>query len=129
MNRIQIGAALAIAATLGGWLSPVEFLTPAAATIRPQDPAATIAMLEQRLAAYRHLLSDWAGLTRYGSEDSEIKPPAPGENRVVFIGDQITEFWGRGQGRFFPAALTSIGASVDRPRRRCSCDSGRTSSP
>jgi lysophospholipase L1-like esterase len=102
MNRIQIGAALAIAATLGGWLSPVELLTPAAATIRPQDPAATIAMLEQRLAAYRHLLSDWAGLTRYGSEDSEIKPPAPGENRVVFIGDQITEFWGRGQGRFFP---------------------------
>ena len=102
MNRIQIGAALAIAATLGGWLSPVELLPPAAATIQPQDPAATIARLEQRLAAYRHLLSDWAGLTRYGSEDSEIKPPAPGESRVVFIGDQITEFWGRGQARFFP---------------------------
>lgn len=67
-----------------------------------QDPAATIAMLEQRLSAYRHLLSDWGGLTRYGSEDSEIKPPAPGEDRVVFIGDQITEFWGRGQARFFP---------------------------
>ena len=102
MNRIQIGAALAIVVMLGGWLGPAELLTPAAATIQPQDPAATIAMLEQRLAAYRHLLSDWGGLTRYGSEDSEIKPPAPGENRVVFIGDQITEFWGRGQARFFP---------------------------
>jgi lysophospholipase L1-like esterase len=102
MNRIQIGAALVLVAMLSGWLDPAKLLTPVAATIQPQDPAATIAMLEQRLAAYRHLLSDWAGLTRYGSEDSEIKPPAPGENRVVFIGDQITEFWGRGQARFFP---------------------------
>jgi lysophospholipase L1-like esterase len=67
-----------------------------------QDAPQTIAMLEQRLSAYRHLLADWAGLTRYGSEDSEIKPPAPGETRVVFIGDQITEFWGRGEAKFFP---------------------------
>ena len=57
--------------------------------------------LESRLAAYRKVLADWGGLTRYGSEDSEIKPPAPGENRVVFMGDQITEMWGRGS-RFFP---------------------------
>ena len=68
----------------------------------PQDPAPTIAMLERRLAAYRHLISDWGGLTRYGSENTEIRPPAPGENRVVFIGDQITEFWGRGDAKFFP---------------------------
>jgi lysophospholipase L1-like esterase len=75
---------------------------PAVAAQGTQDPAATIAMLERRLSAYRHLLSDWGGLTRYGSEDSEIKPPASGEDRVVFIGDQITEFWGRGQAAFFP---------------------------
>jgi lysophospholipase L1-like esterase len=36
---------------------------------------------------------DWAGLTRYGSEDTEIAPPKPGENRVVFLGDEITEKW------------------------------------
>ena len=67
-----------------------------------QEAPQTAAVLEQRLAAYRHLLSDWAGLTRYGSDDSELKPPARGETRVVFIGDQITEFWGRGQAKFFP---------------------------
>jgi lysophospholipase L1-like esterase len=39
---------------------------------------------------------DWAGLNRYGSENSEIPAPAPGENRVVFLGDQITELWGSG---------------------------------
>lgn len=98
MNRIPLWGALCLAASLGGWLG----YGPAPVAARVQDSAATVAMLEQRLSAYRHLLSDWAGLTRYGSEDSEIKPPAPGENRVVFLGDQITEFWGRGTSRFFP---------------------------
>jgi len=38
-------------------------------------------------------LLDWAGLTRYGSENAEIRAPKPGEDRVVFLGDQITENW------------------------------------
>jgi lysophospholipase L1-like esterase len=50
----------------------------------------------------RHLLLDWASLTRYGSEDAELRPPKPGENRVVFLGDQITEQWGASSGAFFP---------------------------
>ncbi len=74
---------------------------PVATAIHVQESRLTTAELEQRLAAYRRLLSDWGGLTRYGSEDSELKPPAPGERRIVFIGDQITESWGNG-GRFFP---------------------------
>ena len=71
------------------------------ARLHAQEPSDRIAALEARLAAYQKILADWGGLTRYGSEDSEIKPPAPGENRVVFIGDQITETWARGT-RFFP---------------------------
>ena len=58
--------------------------------------------LERQLAAQRRLLNDWAGLTRYGSENTEIPPPAPGEERVVFLGDEITERWGRGGAQFFP---------------------------
>ncbi len=53
-----------------------------------------------RLERQRRLLSDWAGLTRYGSDDAEIRAPKPGENRVVFLGDQITEEWGK-DGAFF----------------------------
>jgi lysophospholipase L1-like esterase len=49
---------------------------------------------------YRKLLSDWASLNRFGSENTEVPPPAPGENRVVFIGDQITERWP--PAKFFP---------------------------
>ena len=48
------------------------------------------------------LLTDWAGLTRYGSEDAEIRAPKPGEDRVVFLGDEITENWGKGEAKFFP---------------------------
>jgi len=60
------------------------------------------AELEKRLAAYERLFKDWAGLNHYGSENTEIPPPAPDENRVVFLGDQITENWGRGAAKFFP---------------------------
>src|SRR5947209_4143124 len=42
---------------------------------------------------HRDLLLDWAGLTVYGSENAEIRAPKPGEDRVVFLGDQITEGW------------------------------------
>jgi lysophospholipase L1-like esterase len=51
--------------------------------------------LERRLAVERGTLRDFGGLTRYGSDDSELPAPAVDENRVVFLGDQITEFWGR----------------------------------
>jgi lysophospholipase L1-like esterase len=49
--------------------------------------------LEQELDAYRRALLDWAQLTRYGSDNAELKPPRPGENRVVFLGGEITEQW------------------------------------
>jgi lysophospholipase L1-like esterase len=66
------------------------------------DPAKTIAELEKELTAHVRLLSDWGGLTRYGSENAELGPPAPGIDRVVFLGDEITEMWGQGKAKFFP---------------------------
>jgi lysophospholipase L1-like esterase len=38
-------------------------------------------------------LTDFAGLNVYGSEDAEVRPPAPNEQRVVFFGDDITANW------------------------------------
>jgi lysophospholipase L1-like esterase len=70
---------------------------------RPAPDCASIAAaFERRLAAQRHLLVDWAGLTRYGSENTELPPPSSAEDRVVFLGDEITEFWGSGNAGFFP---------------------------
>jgi lysophospholipase L1-like esterase len=68
----------------------------------PQDCASVSAALEQRLEAQRRLLSDWAGLIRYGSENTELPRPVAGEDRVVFLGDEITEYWERGKAKFFP---------------------------
>ncbi|OYW08620.1 MAG: hypothetical protein B7X34_08335 [Acidobacteriia bacterium 12-62-4] len=47
--------------------------------------------LETEIDAYRRVLLDWGGLTRYGSENAELKPQS---GRVVFLGDEITENWG-----------------------------------
>jgi lysophospholipase L1-like esterase len=58
------------------------------------------AELEKENEAYRRVLLDWGGLTRYGSENAELPPPK-GENRVVFLGDEITENWGAGKAPFF----------------------------
>ena len=55
--------------------------------------ASTAATPDDRVAALRRLLSDYGGLTRYGSENSELPPPRPGERRVVFFGDDATERW------------------------------------
>jgi lysophospholipase L1-like esterase len=65
---------------------------------QPAGPA--VAELERRLSACGRLVRDWAGLTRYGSDNAELPKPAVGADRVVFLGDQITEAW-REQGRFF----------------------------
>ncbi len=48
-------------------------------------------------------LQDWANLARYRQENDNLRAPAEGENRVVFMGDSITDFWGRAPGTvFFP---------------------------
>jgi lysophospholipase L1-like esterase len=48
-------------------------------------------------------LADWADLNRYKDADAALPPPAPGEKRVVFMGDSLTDGWGRGGGSvFFP---------------------------
>jgi len=66
------------------------------------DTDTRVQELEREFNAARRLLSDWGGLTHYGSDDTLIPPPAPGENRVVFLGDDITEHWGGDTGSFFP---------------------------
>jgi lysophospholipase L1-like esterase len=66
------------------------------------DNGGVVAELERELAAHIRLLTDWGGLTRYGSENTELGPPPPGVDRIVFLGDEITEMWGRSSVKFFP---------------------------
>ncbi len=41
----------------------------------------------------KQLLTDFGWLARFKDADAALAPPATGENRVVFMGDSITEGW------------------------------------
>ena len=43
-----------------------------------------------RIAIYT---DDFGELKRYREADAALTPPAAGENRVVFVGDSITDYW------------------------------------
>lgn len=48
-------------------------------------------------------LRDWANLGRYRAANNALAAPAPGEARVVFMGDSITDNWQQPRfGGFFP---------------------------
>jgi len=50
----------------------------------------------------RGSMSDPGMIRRYAAEDARLPPPVAGEKRVVFLGDSITDLWGRRYGKFFP---------------------------
>src|SRR5260370_38993653 len=47
-------------------------------------------------------LKDWPNLGRYRDANAIVQAPGPEENRVVFMGDSITDNWGQKYGKFFP---------------------------
>lgn len=44
---------------------------------------------------------DWPEINRYTKANEALGDPAPGENRVVFIGNSITEGWGHHHPEYF----------------------------
>jgi len=47
------------------------------------------------------LAQDWANLTKYRDANSKVQAPASDENRVVFMGNSITEGWVNARPEFF----------------------------
>src|SRR5205814_10501940 len=48
------------------------------------------------------LHNDWANLRRYRDANATLPAPTPGENRVIFMGNSITEGWAKYFGAQFP---------------------------
>ncbi len=71
-------------------------------TALAQAPASSASALGAKIQADETLLADWPQLGRYRSENATLPAPAKGEPRVVFMGDSITDLWGRQLGAFFP---------------------------
>ena len=58
---------------------------------------------EERTACFDAVASDFAGFYRYAAANAALAAPGPGEDRVVFYGDSITDNWSKPQyGGFFP---------------------------
>ena len=66
--------------------------------------ASTTPDVAKEIASLKAKLDDWPQLNRYKADNATLAPPAPGEQRVVFYGDSITDGWGRHSdtGTFFP---------------------------
>jgi lysophospholipase L1-like esterase len=70
----------------------------AAKSATPSDApvsAGQVAFMEARLA-------DWPQFAKYRAANAALAAPAPGEDRVVFFGASMTEFWGKNGSKFFP---------------------------
>lgn len=64
--------------------------------------ASELSRLQSELQQAQDKLKDWPNLGRYRDANSQVPPRASGEDRVLFMGDSITDSWGRKYGKFFP---------------------------
>lgn len=78
------------------------FLSCAWAQAPATAPETDAAKLQTQLTRAQRILQDWPNLARYHADNATVAAPAPGEQRVVFMGDSITDAWGRRYGKFFP---------------------------
>lgn len=77
----------------------IALLAPFAVFAQAQPPAPIPPPLRQVAG----LINDFGNTRRYAAENESVKPPAPGERRVVFMGDSITDNLHNARfGGFFP---------------------------
>src|SRR5258708_4639787 len=58
---------------------------------------------QAKIARMDTFLKDWPNLARYREANTQLRPPATDESRVVFMGDSITDMWPQRRfGEFFP---------------------------
>ena len=92
---------------------------------------------DERMACLDVVASDFGGLYRYAAANAALAAPQPGESRVVFFGDSITDNWSKaGLRRLLPRQALreprhrrpDDGADAPAlPRRRASSCSRRSS--
>lgn len=80
------------------------FVQSSVALAQTANTSPSLQILAKRVDEDERKLLDWPELSRYREENKLVTPPNPGEARVVFMGDSITDVWGRGldRGEFFP---------------------------
>ena len=64
-----------------------------AQTPTPTPTPDALTLEKQRADRLQSRLNDYAQLARYTKANAEVTPPTKDENRVVFMGDSITDSW------------------------------------
>ena len=105
--RLTLLAGVALCAALGARLDaqrPAKVARPATPASAPASTPApdSTSLTERQRREYDRLRTDWAELERYRQANAELPPPAPGEQRVVFYGNSITESWAQWFPTMFP---------------------------
>ena len=103
MNRMRVRGAFFALALTGLVFSPLlcaqetgglpETKVPVMAQAAPATPASGHPDNDYWRKHDRLLLTDFPWLARFKEDDLKLGPPAAGEDRVVFMGDSITEGW------------------------------------
>lgn len=94
MNRFLIVICILVGSTA------IVSAQPATPTPSPVDPCAE---LTARATRAETKLKDWPALARYRNDNAKVTAPAGNEDRVVFMGDSITDSWDDPKyGGFFP---------------------------
>ena len=93
---------------------------------QPAIPSTGFPGLDQYRASRIAIFTDDFGQFARYPPPTPPSAAAPGENRVVFFGDSITDIWNLDE--YFPVSRISTAGSAGRPRRKCWSASGKTSS-
>ncbi|HEY1767723.1 MAG TPA: SGNH/GDSL hydrolase family protein [Terracidiphilus sp.] len=101
MSQLSQGAILGLVAILAGSVTPVGILAQnegKSATAPQPAPANPASPARPHTGDYwtkhdHQLMVDFGDLTHFKEADAALGPPAAGEDRVVFLGDSITEGW------------------------------------
>jgi len=105
--RVLVAAAMLIASTASAQTPPPAAPPPQPAVAQAAQPALPscqeLAAALQAVVRNDARLRDWPDLGRYREPNRSAGAPAPGEARVVFMGDSITDAWQQPRfGGFFP---------------------------
>jgi lysophospholipase L1-like esterase len=91
-------------------IAPLVLCLCLATNAAAQSPAAppaqpTAEEIARHQAQEERFHNDWPNLQKYREANAKLSPPVKNENRVVFLGNSITEGWAPYFGTMFPGKL------------------------
>lgn len=93
-SLVPIGLILMISISTFAQQPAQPLPSPQPAQTTPETQPQPLSGLERyRNSRIAIFMNDFGELSRYRDENAALPPPAPGENRVVFFGDSITDMW------------------------------------